>query len=105
MTWNALSTRRVGGLNVSPMLNLTRPLVTMRATADEVVFIPRFGIHHLVGPWRVSRAEVLRLRLAPGRFLGSGVEFHLRDGRLWTFWTAHPTDAIADLAYLGFPAE
>src|SRR5689334_25007238 len=101
MTGDARQARRVGGLQLSEMLNLTRPLVAMCATPDEVIFTPRFGIHRLVGPWRVSRAEVLRLRLAPGRFLGSGVDLHLRDGSLWTFWTADSAEAIADLARLG----
>jgi hypothetical protein len=58
---------------------------------DSLTFSLRFGIGHFWGPWIVKPEEVAKIKATDSRFfMVIGVEFHLVDGRLWTFWTFNP---------------
>jgi hypothetical protein len=101
---NRMSQRFIGGLQLSPVQNTTQPWVELRATADSLTLSLRFGFGRWWGPWIVKPEEVAKIKATDSKFfIGSGVEFHLLDGRLWTFWTFNPEAILQCLRQLGYP--
>lgn len=79
-------------------------MVEQRATTDSLTFILRFGFGRLWGPWIVKPEEVTKIKATDSRFfMVIGVEFHLLDGRLWTFWTFNPEAVLYCLQQFGYP--
>jgi hypothetical protein len=101
-----MSSRFVGGLNLSPRMNFTQPLVELNATRDTLSFRLRFGPGLFVGPWIVSRKEVARIRATDSDFsMVRGVELYLLDGRCWRFWTMKPGAVLNCLEQLDWPVH
>lgn len=98
-----MSKRFIGGLNWSPERNATQPLAELWATTDSLTFRLRFGLGRWWGPWIVKPNEVAKIEDTGGKYLGSGVEFHLLDRRLLTFWTFHGEEVLHCLQQLGYP--
>jgi hypothetical protein len=99
-----MSERFIGGLQLSPVQNTTQPWIELRATTDSLTFSLRFGFGRWAGPWIVKPEEVAKIKATHSRFfMVIGVEFHLLDGRLWTFWTFNPDAVLHCLQQLGYP--
>ena len=98
-----MSTRFIGGLNWSPARTASAPLATLWATTDSLTLSLRFGFGRWWGPWIVKPEEVAKIRDTGGKYLGSGVEFHLLDGRLLIFGTFHGEEVLHCLQQLGYP--
>lgn len=92
----------VGGLQRSPMQNVTWPLVSLLATSERLSFRPRFGLGHVTGTWSVDQAQVRRIR-ATRIWWSTGIELLLDDGRRWVFWTFVPDEALRRLERMGYP--
>ena len=101
-----MSKRFIGGLQLSPVQDTTQPWVELRATTDSLTLSLRFGFGRWWGPWIVKSEEVTKIKATDSKFfMGSGVEFHLLDGRLWTFWTFNPEVVLHCLRQLGYPVS
>jgi len=105
-----MSTRFIGGLRVS-QLQVTYPLVELRATTDALTFSLRFGLgrvgpRSITGPWVASREEVANIRpIASAVLQLMRIEFHLVDGRIWTFGSLKPHEVLPCLRQLGYPVR
>jgi hypothetical protein len=104
-----MSTRFVGALNLSPLLAVSFPLAELHATSEALSFRLRFGLGRvgprtISGPWIVSRGEVASIRPIVSRFFTlTRIEFHLVDGRLWTFGPHESQEVLTCLRQLGYP--
>jgi hypothetical protein len=99
-----MQSRFVGALHVPWRIYFSGPTVELRATSDALSFKPRFGLAHILGPWIASRGEVANISTSRHFWeIGIGIEFHLVDGRRWTFWVITPEAVLNRLQELGYP--
>jgi hypothetical protein len=98
-----VQTRFVGALHFQ-WIYFSGPTVELQATTDALTFKARFGVGYILGPWIASREEVAKIRASRHFWeIGTGIEFHLVDGRRWTFWVITPGPVLINLHKLGYP--
>jgi hypothetical protein len=83
-------------------LNVTRPLVTLDVSPDELLFTAASPLGWFIHPRRVARVDVLGVHLNTER-LSSSVWLSVSESSPYTFWTSSPHDVLRALSECGYP--